>query len=76
VEELVREGAETVIGSSSISLDSVNFGFLVGHFVEQVSYASALDGQSKHATTKLHEIFALQGKMARGGMDRTCTRIR
>jgi hypothetical protein len=42
VEELVREGAETVIGGSGISLDSVNFGFLAGHFVEQIVCASRL----------------------------------
>jgi hypothetical protein len=53
VKELVREGAETIIGGS------VNFGFLAGHFVEQVACASPLDGRSRSATKKL-----LLGKLA------------
>jgi hypothetical protein len=74
VEQLVREGAETVIGGSrgSISLGGICSGFLAGHFVEQVAFGF-LDGRGG---ITLNFCVALQGKMARGGLDRTCTRIR
>jgi hypothetical protein len=59
VEELVREGAETVIGGSSISLDSINFGFLARHFVEQIVCASALDGRGVKFAKRFLRKFAL-----------------
>jgi hypothetical protein len=71
VEEVVREGTETVMAgsSSSISLDGVNFGFLAGHFVEQMACAMALDGRSKYGTTKLLENFAGGERDGRNGSD-------
>jgi hypothetical protein len=71
VEEVVREGTETVMAgsSSSISLDGVNFVFLAGHFVEQMACAMALDGRSKYGTTKLLENFAGGERDGRNGSD-------
>jgi hypothetical protein len=69
VEEVVREGTKTIIGSGGISLDSVNFYFLAGHSVEQIACTMALDGRSKYGTTKLLENFAGGERDGRNGSD-------
>lgn len=56
VEERIWEVAEAVMGGAgAVRLsfdDGVDFGFLLGHLVEQAACTSALDGRAKFTTRK------------------------